>query len=105
VVVKNGWQEKDSFLERLALPERIMGHMRAVTSDDGWECPHCGHKETTEDQEMGMDEYLKHMNGETIEDICQECDKTYWLKARVIIKYKTSSQPQLGSEDAASSDT
>jgi uncharacterized protein with PIN domain len=96
MVVKSGWMKQDPWIEKL--PEPLKSHVIHSTSDHGWVCPHCGHKETLSASEMVAESYADMLNGERIEGSCPECDETYWLKAHVTTKFETSDNESFDEE-------
>lgn len=59
-------------------------------SDDGWECPHCGDKETMEASEMATQNVLNLIfSGESVREYCNYCGKEYFVKCHTRFSYSS----------------
>ena len=69
--------------------------MRAISSHGGWYCPHCEHKEDFSDLDtlegLGSENVIQlYTEGyEPKKFRCEECDRDYFIKSHVAIKFES----------------
>jgi DNA-directed RNA polymerase subunit RPC12/RpoP len=89
--VLDGWREKYGW-ERSSGDKALDALLDSVTSHEGWRCPHCGQKSTSQKEELSNQEYfdlIHDSSGEPLEMRCSYCFEKYFLKAYMVLKYST----------------
>lgn len=98
--VLDGWREKYDW-EKAPGDNAINDLIDAVTSHQGWRCPHCGQKATVQEEELSNQEYLDLIHdsyAEPMERKCSYCFEKYFLKAHMVLKYSTCVDKDFGDE-------
>lgn len=98
--VVKGWRTKYDWDKPSGIPE-LDRYMEACTSDDGWLCPHCEHKHDVWGEELSNAEYMRLLHDshdEPLEATCTSCDKDFFIRARMVLKYETCADKEFGDE-------
>lgn len=99
--ILKGWRTKYNWDKPSGIPE-LDRYMEACTSDDGWMCPYCEHKHDLCGEEFGNEEYMKllHDSYDTaLTMTCTSCDKEFFLRCHMTIKYSTCADKEFGEKD------
>jgi len=73
----------------------------AIRSHDGWLCPHCYAKSNIHKEEMSSQRYMELLHEYTPMNMrCDSCDKEYYLKCCMTLKYYTCVDKIFGENDA-----